>query len=62
MKSLISIDCKNRKLFFVDEIKFKVEKLLKQNNLILKFQKWNVILQRPEYIACSDSICNRASI
>ena len=46
MKSLISIDCKNRKLFFVDEIKFKVEKLLKQNNLILKFQKWNVILQK----------------
>ena len=44
MKSLISIDCKNRKLFFVDEIKFKVEKLLKQNNLILKFQKWNVCL------------------
>ena len=46
MKSLISIDCKNRKLFFVYEIKFKVEKLLKQNNLILKFQKWNVILQK----------------
>jgi len=46
MKSLISIDCKNRKLFFIDETKFKVEKLLKQNNLILKFQKWNVILQK----------------
>ena len=36
MKSLIYIYCKNIKLFFIDEIKFKVEKLLKQNNLILK--------------------------
>ena len=45
MKSLVSIDYKNRKLFSVNEIKFKVEKLLKQNNLILKFQKWNVLLQ-----------------
>lgn len=45
MKSLISIDYKNRKLFSVNEIKFKVEKLLKQNNLILKFQKWDLLLQ-----------------
>jgi len=45
MKSLVSIDYKNRKLFSVNEIKFKVEKLLKQNNLILKFQKWDLLLQ-----------------
>ena len=46
MKSLVSIDYKNRKLFCVDEIKVKVEKLLKQNTRILNFQKWNLLLQK----------------
>lgn len=46
MKSLITIDLKNRKLFSVDEIKFKLEKLLKQNNLLSNFQKWNLFLEK----------------
>jgi len=45
MKSITSIDYKNRKLFSVVEIKFTIEKLLKQTNLIFKFQKWNLLLQ-----------------